>query len=90
MELAMKHVHEAPVPPSKKTEMEIPEPLEETILKCLEKDSAKRPQSASELEQLLERCVNNISWGQAAAAKWWVSHMPNAEARFDPFTRDTE
>lgn len=76
MELAMKHVQEGPLPPSKRTELEIPSELDETILRCLRKDPQKRPQSPAELDQLLTNCDPSGSWGQADAAAWWSRHAP--------------
>jgi serine/threonine-protein kinase len=76
MELAVKHVRETPIPPSQRTELEIPEKLEEMILKCLKKDPAERPQSASSLVRFLEECLGTDSWDESAAADWWSRHLP--------------
>jgi serine/threonine-protein kinase len=76
MELAIKHLQETPILPSKRTELEIPEELDETILQCLRKDPVERPQSASELAQLLEKSTLADSWSPSAAAEWWSRHIP--------------
>jgi serine/threonine-protein kinase len=77
MELAMKHVQEIPIPLSKRTELEIPEELEEKILRCLRKNPLERPQSAADLVQFFEECTVADSWTQFAAAQWWSKHLPN-------------
>jgi serine/threonine-protein kinase len=56
MALAAKHVQEDPVPPSKRTEMEIPADLEEVVLDCLRKEPGDRPGSAEELANRLSDC----------------------------------
>lgn len=50
--LAFKHVHEAPHPP-RELEPMLPAYVEKAVLKCLEKDPARRFQSARELEAAL-------------------------------------
>jgi len=45
------HVQNPPIPPSQRSELEIPEDLERVILTCLEKDPTRRPQGAQELSQ---------------------------------------
>ncbi|HEX3903924.1 MAG TPA: protein kinase [Polyangia bacterium] len=54
-ELIYQHMSEAPEPPSRHRAM-APD-LERLILSCLEKDPAKRPESAKELGRLLELAV---------------------------------
>jgi serine/threonine-protein kinase len=54
-ELIYKHMSETPEPPSKHRPV-APE-LEKLILSCLEKDPAKRPESAKELGRLLEQAL---------------------------------
>jgi serine/threonine-protein kinase len=54
-ELIYKHMSEVPEPPSKHRPI-APE-LEKLILACLEKDPAKRPESAKELARLLEQAL---------------------------------
>lgn len=51
---AMKHVDEAP-PPPRQLEPDLPERIERAILKCLEKNPAKRFQSVDELESALSK-----------------------------------
>src|SRR5690606_3721490 len=51
--LIYKHIHELPVPPSKKNR-EISQPLEDLILRCLEKRVERRPASAADVARALE------------------------------------
>lgn len=73
------HVQEKPVPPSQRTELKIPEPLERVVLGCLEKDPANRPASAIELERLLGDSIHGDGWSRERAAEWWRLHMIESE-----------
>lgn len=71
------HVHTAPLPLSQRTELPVPAWLEEAIMACLEKDPAKRPQSASHLRVALERSNGtDMQWGREEAFRWWRTHLP--------------
>lgn len=75
----LKHASEEPVPPSKRTEEEIPEPLERIILACLQKDPDKRPQSADELDRQLGGVECAEAWNRERAKRWWDVHLPGAK-----------
>lgn len=53
VEIAMKHIHEIPVPPGQ-FNPNIPQALEEIIMRCLEKDPEKRYRNGSELARALQ------------------------------------
>ena len=78
----MHHAHTAPVPASQRTELPIPPELDRLILSCLEKDPAKRPQSARELARRLGEIPVATPWTEESAAAWWSRHEPNAPAAF--------
>lgn len=60
--LLMKHVNEPPEPPSRRRpDLRIPPALDAVALRCLEKDPARRFQSAEEFAAALERAL----WGAA-------------------------
>jgi tRNA A-37 threonylcarbamoyl transferase component Bud32 len=80
METMVQHVRERPVPPSQRTELDIPASLERVILRCLEKDPDKRPQSSDELSQLLRACEVNAPWTHERARDWWDTHAPSGTA----------
>jgi serine/threonine-protein kinase len=69
----LKHVQEKPIPPSRRTELEIPEELDSVILACLAKDPADRPQTAEELDARLAACTV-AAWTHEMAADWWKLH----------------
>lgn len=73
---AMHHIQSEPVPPSRRTEIEIPNTLERIVLTCLAKDRAERPQSAAELDAALALSVPDRIWTPERAAEWWRLHMP--------------
>jgi serine/threonine-protein kinase len=75
----MHHAHTAPVPVSQRTELPIPPELDRLILSCLEKDPAKRPQSARELSRRLAEIHVSTAWNEALAAEWWSRHEPARE-----------
>jgi serine/threonine-protein kinase len=69
----LQHVQSEPVPPSVRTELEVPEALEKVILACLAKDPAGRPQTAGDLDDALAAC--DAGWGRERAEDWWQLHL---------------
>jgi len=76
IKVALEHVRTTPEPPSLRTELEIPGSVEETVLRCLEKDAKKRPAGAEELSDLLGACDLPAPWNQERARAWWGLHIP--------------
>jgi serine/threonine-protein kinase len=76
---AIHHIQSEPVPPSQKTDVDIPNSLEKIVLKCLEKDPADRPQSAHELGMLFAQSIRENTWNQKKAQEWWVLHIPESK-----------
>ena len=75
----MHHAHTAPVPVSQRAELPIPPELDHLILSCLEKDPAKRPQSARELSRQLAEIPIAIPWSEERAEIWWSRHEPDVQ-----------
>lgn len=68
------HLHDVPLPPSKRSEAPIPKDLEDVILKCLEKKPADRPESAIALRDALSACQSVEPWTPRQAQQWWDEH----------------
>lgn len=76
MQLALKHVQEEPVRPSKRSEISVPAALEDVIMLCLEKDPGNRPASAEALDALVAQTNLAPSWTPERAERWWRQHRP--------------
>ena len=76
VETMMMHVQAEPVPPSRRSEVAIPEALERAVLACLEKDPDRRPASADALDALLGAIPLDGPWTAARAREWWRAHCP--------------
>ncbi len=72
----VQHVQKQPTPPSRRTEMVIPEGLERIILRCLEKHVEDRFRSAEELCCELAAVPLQRPWDNARAADWWRLNEP--------------
>jgi serine/threonine-protein kinase len=72
------HVNALPVPPSQRTENDVPEELDRIILKCLEKDPTQRFQTAMELADALSACARPREWSRDHAESWWKLHYPDS------------
>ena len=81
MAVALKHVKEEPVPPSRRTEEELSEPFEAIIMACLAKAPEDRPASAEALYDQLRECPVKSPWHRARARRWWELHLPEWLAR---------
>ena len=75
LQMVAKHMNEAPIPPSKRTELHVPARLEELVLACLAKQPEDRPASAGELSRSLA-AVGGEVWGEEQAARWWAVNRP--------------
>jgi serine/threonine-protein kinase len=70
-----KHIHDAPAPPSERTELEIDPALDRLVLSCLAKKPEDRPQTAAELDRDLQE-LQTEPWSQEEAQRWWRTHQP--------------
>ena len=80
MEMVVNHVKTPPVPPSQRTEMSVSPPMDRLILRCLEKEPDRRPQSLQEFCDLLDDCEVEDAWTSKKATAWWQSNLPQIAA----------
>jgi serine/threonine-protein kinase len=64
------HARDPVVPPSRHRS-DVPDDLEQVVLRLLAKGPAERFQSAGELERALAACDGASSWNADRAAEWW-------------------
>jgi eukaryotic-like serine/threonine-protein kinase len=75
-QMLVHHVQTQPPRPSEVSELQFPRDLELVLMQCLEKDPAKRPSSALELETMLNRVRCQEPWTEVRARAWWETHAP--------------
>ena len=63
-----------PVVPPSKHQGGIPADLEGIVLRCLEKEPARRFQDAASLAHALGACADAAGWSAEQAEAWWRSH----------------
>jgi serine/threonine-protein kinase len=78
LEMITRHLRDAPMPPSKLTEIAIPPELDQIILECLEKRPEDRPRGAVQLAQRLAAVEIPEKWTGEEASDWWETHQPTA------------
>ncbi len=79
--MLLHHVQTRPEPPSKRSELFIPEQLDAILMMCLEKDPARRPSSALHLDSELARVPCEAPWTNERAQQWWETHAPEVVER---------
>jgi eukaryotic-like serine/threonine-protein kinase len=75
------HIRDTPTPPSKRSELSIPPELDAIVLACLAKRPEDRPQTAEDLQQLLNEVPLPSTWNQQRALGWWSVHVPDLVER---------
>jgi len=83
LKMILQHASADADPPSARTEVEISPELDAVVLDCLQKDPARRPQSAAALRDRLDACAISPAWTQEHAQRWWETHRP-ARADVEP------
>jgi serine/threonine-protein kinase len=73
MLMLMAHAYD-PVNPPAEIRPELPTDLQAVVLRCLEKDPARRFPTANSFEQALAACAAADQWSEEQAALWWHEH----------------
>jgi hypothetical protein len=76
MEVMLQHVQAKPEPPSRRTELDIPESFDALILACLEKDPDDRPPTADAVAARLNPIETRSTWSTERARQWWDLYQP--------------
>jgi serine/threonine-protein kinase len=67
------HLHERPAPLTG-VRPDLPEDLQEVVLRCLEKEPRERFRDMDDLDRALAQCRCAAAWSQQQAAAWWREH----------------
>jgi serine/threonine protein kinase len=73
-ELCRQHLSTVPMLPSQRLGTPIAEDLENAIMACLDKNPARRPQTARDLGKSLTLGMKTITWTKEDADAWWGRH----------------
>jgi eukaryotic-like serine/threonine-protein kinase len=84
MEICMKHVREAPTPPSERLGRPVSTGLEALVLRCLAKARTDRPADAGELLRELAKGPAAGTWTADDATAWWAARAKAPTARVPP------
>jgi hypothetical protein len=77
LQMAIKHMEEAPRTPSTvQTTNGITPELDELVLRCLSKKPEDRPADALALLGMITPLAKAMPWGPEAASEWWESNVP--------------
>lgn len=74
LRMLIQHIQADPVPPGRRAGIVLPARLEGLIMRCLEKDPARRPSSADEIVTELEAVELDQPWEESRARAWWEIH----------------
>jgi serine/threonine protein kinase len=77
IQLMYLHANATPVPPSQRSELDIPAELDSIILSCLAKYPEDRPQTAGDLSRRLATALSAV-WTEEQAHRWWDRHHPES------------
>jgi eukaryotic-like serine/threonine-protein kinase len=78
MQMLLAHAYEPVMPPSR-VRPGVPDDLEAVVLRCLEKDPARRFPDADSLDRALAACRDAGGWDPDQAAAWWKDHPRDEE-----------
>ncbi|MCL4206486.1 MAG: serine/threonine protein kinase [Pirellulaceae bacterium] len=70
MKILMAHANEIPLPP-RELNPDVPEDVEQVVMRCLAKRRQDRYQTAQELIDAFSQCADADGWTREAAARWW-------------------
>jgi serine/threonine-protein kinase len=73
LQLCIQHIHQAPES-LVACGVDVPAALDVLVLECLDKNPARRPQTAAELRRRLETCMI-APWTAEDARAWWSQHQ---------------
>ena len=76
LETIVKHVQVSPDPPSRHTEIAIPQAFDDLVLACLSKNPDDRPADADAVASRLRALALKEPWTQDRAQAWWAQHAP--------------
>jgi serine/threonine-protein kinase len=81
VEVCSHHLHTAPEPPSARLGRPVPPALEAILLRCLEKDPARRPASAHALRDAFRELAGVAEWTEEDARTWWQGWRARHQSR---------
>jgi serine/threonine protein kinase len=80
-DMLVMHAHQRPVMPSARVGTRLHPELESVIMRCLEKNPDRRPQTARELRDQLDTLRFEHAWTDERARLWWKRHRPMEQAQ---------
>jgi serine/threonine-protein kinase len=83
LKVIIAHAHDAP-PPMSQFAPDIPEDLQQIVMRCLEKNPDDRYQDAEHLMLALDSCSAARTWTRTRAAGWWTERCSDGVCYYEP------